>query len=150
MGDPERTGMPEKHFDFYYGKYFTKKIAPKSFGKESLQEVLIMAKDVIASNEEEVPILELKLTDEIDTLDIFCKLTEDVRRERQRRIDAGDETAKIKFTPSCMTNRITAQLATAGVSAAKPPGVTGALKPALPSGGASLATRPVRPPGQAW
>ena len=28
----------------------------------------------------------------------FVKFTEDHRRERQRRIDAGDETAKLKFS----------------------------------------------------
>lgn len=30
---------------------------------------------------------------------MFVKLTEEHRRERQRRIDAGDETARLKFVP---------------------------------------------------
>merc|ERR1711953_546735 len=106
VDDPERSGMPENHLEFYYGKYFNRQIVPKSFGLESLQEVLKLGKDIIGSNGADVPILELKLTDETETLDIFCKLTEDGRRERQRRIDAGDETAKLKFQPACMLNRL--------------------------------------------
>merc|ERR1711953_1206332 len=107
VDDPERSGIPENHLEFYYGKYFNKRIVPKSFGLESLQEVLKLGKDIIGSNGAEVPIMELKLTDEIVTLDIFCKLTEDGRRERQRRIDAGDETAKLKFQPACMMQKTT-------------------------------------------
>jgi len=34
---------------------------------------------------------------------MFVKLTEEKRRERQRRIDAGDETARLKFTPAAAT-----------------------------------------------
>ena len=35
----------------------------------------------------------------LDTpLEDFVKFTEEHRRERERRVDAGDETAKLKFT----------------------------------------------------
>merc|ERR1712061_55007 len=44
-------------------------------------------------------VLESTLSEEPETFDVFVKLTEENRRERQRRIDAGDETAKIKFSP---------------------------------------------------
>lgn len=39
------------------------------------------------------------LTEEIEDIAHFMKLTEENRRERQRRIDAGDETARLKFSP---------------------------------------------------
>lgn len=39
------------------------------------------------------------LSDDLESLEIFLKLTEEHRRERQRRIDAGDETARLKFQP---------------------------------------------------
>lgn len=138
--DPERSGIPESHFEFYYGKYFTRRIVPKSFGFDSLQEVLLkLGKDIIGSNGAEVPILELKLTDEIEKLDIFCKLTEDGRRERQRRIDAGDETAKLKFQPACMMNRL------AAISGANAP------KQNWKQGQQSGAwQKPAWTPGQAW
>merc|ERR1711874_184360 len=42
-------------------------------------------------------LLTLQLSDDVESLDIFIKLTEESRRERQRRIDAGDETARLKF-----------------------------------------------------
>merc|ERR1712019_249676 len=105
--DPERRGIPEQHFEFYYGRYFSKKLVPKAFGMESLQELMNMVKDVIAPNGDEVPILVLKAADDLEVLDQFCKLTEDRRREKQRRIDAGDETVKLKFQADCMTNRVT-------------------------------------------
>jgi len=127
VDDEDRTGLPEKHFDFYYAKYFTKKIVPKQFGMETLQDVMNLAKDVLQSNGEDTPILELQLNDDIETLDIFCKLCEDGRRERQRRIDAGDETAMLKFQPSCMTQK-TVAVVTPG------PQKAGGIRPAIASG----------------
>jgi len=38
-------------------------------------------------------------------LDMFVKLTEEKRRERQRRLDAGDETARLKFLPQAMAQK---------------------------------------------
>eukprot|EP00438_Fugacium_kawagutii_P035064 Skav236671 [mRNA] locus=scaffold338:291176:292677:- [translate_table: standard] len=37
-----------------------------------------------------------KVLEEADSLDILVKHTEESRKERQRRIDAGDETARLK------------------------------------------------------
>merc|ERR1712196_302305 len=41
--------------------------------------------------------LEAKLAEDA-TLETFVKVTEEHRRERQRRMDAGDETAQLKFS----------------------------------------------------
>merc|ERR1712062_207213 len=43
-------------------------------------------------------VLEAQLSEDMDSFDIFVKLTEESRRERQRRLDAGDETVKLKFS----------------------------------------------------
>jgi len=44
-------------------------------------------------------VLEPSLSADVDSLDLFAKLTEDCRRERLRRIDAGDQSCKLKFSP---------------------------------------------------
>merc|ERR1719382_1696721 len=43
-------------------------------------------------------VIESQLAEELEAHDIFVKLTEESRRERQRRIDMGDEGAVLKFT----------------------------------------------------
>merc|ERR1711912_77034 len=43
--------------------------------------------------------------EDLEKPEIFLKLTEEKRRERQRRIDAGDETARLKFTPPLVIQR---------------------------------------------
>lgn len=43
-------------------------------------------------------VLEGQQSAEAEGFDTFVKLTEEARRERTRRLDAGDETAKLNFT----------------------------------------------------
>jgi len=43
-------------------------------------------------------VLKSLLSEEKENFDIFVKLTEENRRDRQRRIDAGDETVRLKFS----------------------------------------------------
>jgi len=149
--DDDRTGIPENHFDFYYGRYFSKKLVPKFFGVESLEDLFKLTKDVVAFKDGEHKLLELKLAEEPDSLAVFIKLVEEQRRERQRRIDAGDETAKIKFLANCMMARVSAAPA-AGVTpvASSPVGsMMGRVSPVAPG---MVRPRPagvVSPPG-AW
>lgn len=97
VNDPERPGVTEPHASFYYQKYFKKQMNMKIFGVSSLAELVVLVKDVV-SLDETSSALESKLDDDADTpLDHYLKLTEQARRERQRRIDAGDETARIKI-----------------------------------------------------
>eukprot|EP00929_Paragymnodinium_shiwhaense_P118696 TRINITY_DN90614_c0_g1_i1.p1 TRINITY_DN90614_c0_g1~~TRINITY_DN90614_c0_g1_i1.p1 ORF type:complete len:956 (+),score=362.14 TRINITY_DN90614_c0_g1_i1:57-2870(+) len=100
-GDDERTGMPEKHLDYYYAKYFKRQLVPKLFNVEKMSDVLTnFAKQVV--NLTDTGIVELNLEGEQESCDVFVKFAAETRRERQRRIDAGDETAKIKFQPNCL------------------------------------------------
>jgi len=125
VNDPERVGVHENHLSFYYNKYFRKQLTPKSFNVATNQEMAALVKDAIGWDAEE-KVLTTTLEEELDGVNIFVKLTEENRRERQRRIDAGDETARLKFSP----------LAIQQPTNPKAPG-------AAPSGS-------IRPAGQSW
>merc|ERR1719401_742650 len=66
------------------------------YGKESLADLLDLVKDVVKLDPD-TRVLTCQLEEELDNAGHLIKLTEDSRRERQRRIDAGDETARLKF-----------------------------------------------------
>jgi len=98
VNDEDRQKIPEQHLAFYFQKYFKKSISPKTFGKESLKDLITgFVKDTVTL-EGEPMMFSSSLTEDAQP-DMFVKLTEEKRRERQRRIDAGDETARLNFTP---------------------------------------------------
>lgn len=92
--DADRTGIPKDHLQFYFSKYYSKSITPKEYGLASAEDVLSLMKDTVTIKD---GVVVSQLSDDLDNLDIFLKLTEESRRERQRRLDAGDETARLKF-----------------------------------------------------
>lgn len=96
VDDPDRTAIPEQHVSFYYNKYFKKHLSLKTFGKDSLSEVVALIKESV-SLEGEPAMLSSNLSEDV-SVEHVMKLTEENRRERQRRIDAGDETARLIFT----------------------------------------------------
>jgi len=98
VDDPERVGIYEPHLAFYYNKYYRKQLNPKYFGLSTNAEVVKLVKDTVAITQD-TQVLTSVLDGDTEEVDIFVKLTEEHRRERQRRIDAGDETAKVKFSP---------------------------------------------------
>lgn len=98
VDDPDRPAFHETHLAFYYGRYFRRQISPQHLGKETNRELCDLAKDTIAIDSATSMVSALH-TEDVETPDILLKLTEESRRERQRRLDAGDETARLKFTP---------------------------------------------------
>mmetsp|Transcript_31905 Transcript_31905/g.94860 ORF Transcript_31905/g.94860 Transcript_31905/m.94860 type:complete len:882 (-) Transcript_31905:62-2707(-) len=94
-GDAERTGFNTEHLAFYYNKYYKKGMNPKNYGVDTVENVLAMIKDttVVCGK-----VIESQVTDDLETNEVFVKLTEEARRERQRRIDSGDESAQLKFS----------------------------------------------------
>merc|ERR1712048_1028282 len=90
--------IPEQHMAFYFQKYFKKPINPKMFGKDSVKDLITGFVKETVTIEGEPAMFSSNLTEEAQP-EMFVKLTEEKRRERQRRIDAGDETARLKFTP---------------------------------------------------
>lgn len=121
--DDERTGIPEAHIDFYYKKYFKRELAAKNFGLKEQKEVFALAKDCVKLTD--AGLYEVSLDEETETLDVFVKFAEELRRERQRRIDAGDETARVKFLSSCMVATV-APVAQPRPVAGAPGGAAGA------------------------
>jgi len=101
LNDTDRPSFSETHLAFYYNKYFKKVFNTKYFGVESFADFIDLIKDAIALDEK-TNFLKTVLGEETPMED-FVKYTEDHRRERQQRIDAGDETAKLKFSrPAAM------------------------------------------------
>eukprot|EP00747_Dinoflagellata_sp_TGD_P080698 gnl/TRDRNA2_/TRDRNA2_161006_c0_seq1.p1 gnl/TRDRNA2_/TRDRNA2_161006_c0~~gnl/TRDRNA2_/TRDRNA2_161006_c0_seq1.p1 ORF type:complete len:556 (+),score=160.93 gnl/TRDRNA2_/TRDRNA2_161006_c0_seq1:102-1670(+) len=96
VDDPERTGIIKDHFNFYYEKYYKKKINTKFFGCPELSDLVALLKDAVSINAK-TQVLEAKLPEEVEPFEAFVKLAEEDRRQRERRLDAGDETAKLKF-----------------------------------------------------
>jgi len=100
VNDEDRLGIHEPHLQFYYQRYFKKQLNIKAFGVENAQELAKLIKDT-AAWEAEVLSTPLSLDIEED-VSYFVKLAEENRRERQRRIDAGDETARLKITQGAL------------------------------------------------
>jgi len=98
VNDDDRPGMPEAHLPFYYNKYYRKQLNTRFFGMNTTAELVNMVKDTVAINDSDSIIVSQLPEDTEPVSDIFVKLTEESRRDRQRRIDAGDETAKLKFS----------------------------------------------------
>jgi len=101
LNDPDRPSFTEKDVVFYFNKYFKKAFNLKSFGTDKFERLVQLVKDTVAVNEKS-SMLEAILPD--DTLiSAFIKLTEEHRRERQRRLDAGDESAELKFPKTAVS-----------------------------------------------
>merc|ERR1712151_282539 len=99
VGDADREKVPEQHVEFYFQKYFKKAIQPKTFGKDTIKElVAAYVKDAVCFDGEPC-MLGSKLSEDTAP-ELLIKLTEEQRRERQRRLSAGDETARLNFKPA--------------------------------------------------
>eukprot|EP00435_Cladocopium_sp_Y103_P049544 s854_g15.t1 len=95
LNDPDRPSFGEKHLGYYYSKYFKKAWNFSQFGLEKFEDLLDVIRDTVSMGDQDF----MKAEKPEDTpLEDFVKMTEEHRRERERRVDAGDETAKLKFT----------------------------------------------------
>merc|ERR1712000_38797 len=95
VDDPERPSFVENHLAFYYNKYFKKAFNVKMFGVNDNAGLVEFIKDTVKIDAKSM--LEAVLAEDT-SLETFVKQTEEHRRERQRRMDAGDETAQLKFS----------------------------------------------------
>jgi len=134
VDDPDRIAVPEAHLSFYYTKYFKKTLSPQVFGLKTIKELLELVKDTATISGE--PAVLTSHVEDVDSAEIFAKFTEECRRDRKRRGDAGDETAKLKYTPPVL-------------QAVGPVGTSQAVRPATPAvqGQAWAAARPAAVPG---
>lgn len=94
MNDPERAGFHESHLAFYYNKYFHKNWSNMTYGLKTFKEVTELIKENISLNK--TGILEALMSDDVPSKS-FVHLVEEQRRDRQRRVEAGVESAELKF-----------------------------------------------------
>lgn len=92
--DTERTGFPPEHLQFYYNRYYKKGLNPRNFGAEKVEELIQMIGDTVVIC---ARVIESQLSPELESNGVFVMLTEECRRNRQERVDAGDEGARLKF-----------------------------------------------------
>lgn len=95
-GDPERLCIHERNLSFYYNKYFKKPLSVRNYGVDDNNGLVALIKDTVAIGENQV--LQPQLGEELESFDMFVKLTEECRRDRIKRLDSGDEAARLHFT----------------------------------------------------
>jgi len=98
-GDLDCPGMPAKHAAHYYKLYYNMSFDPQAkLGKDSLPAVVKLLKAPLELSEHQGKVTILKSTLEKDTpLEDFVMGVEKYRRDRGRRIQAGDESARLSF-----------------------------------------------------
>merc|ERR1719356_477042 len=94
--DPDRIGIHLDHLAFYYNKYFKKALNTKFYGVDTVKELLEYIKDTVVISAKS-QVVETQLPDDMESLGIFVMLAEESRRDRSRRIDLGEEGAKLKI-----------------------------------------------------
>jgi len=149
LDDADRPSFTTKDLAFYYNKYFKKAFNIRAFGMEKIEKLVDLMKDTMKINAES-SFLRTVLAEDTAFAQ-FVKFTEEHRRERQRRMDAGDETAELKFP------RTAAPAARPGVPTGPSAGVVRAVPGMVPRGpgvgmpgsvGAALGQkRPLAPQG---
>lgn len=98
--DADLPGMHVDTIPFYYNRYLRKNFAASHYGCDTNQKVIELVKDTVSLNDKKVLVPEL--SEDLDNFDIFLKLTEDCRRERQLNIDLGEKAAVLKFNHSAL------------------------------------------------
>merc|ERR1712217_389768 len=102
VNDPERAGIHLDHLDFYYNKYFRRQLNPKRFGCTTLAEVVALARDTVFVTEGKI--LEALLQEDQESLQVFVKLVEEDRRDRNIRFDLGEPNARLKIVQENTNN----------------------------------------------
>jgi hypothetical protein len=95
--DADRKGVHQDNLPFYYNRYFKKAFNTKFYGVETYDALVEFIRDTI-DIEPKLSILESNLSDDHDGFDVFVKLTEESRRERQLRLDAGENIPPMNFS----------------------------------------------------
>eukprot|EP00928_Gymnodinium_smaydae_P008253 TRINITY_DN12_c0_g1_i2.p1 TRINITY_DN12_c0_g1~~TRINITY_DN12_c0_g1_i2.p1 ORF type:complete len:948 (-),score=297.23 TRINITY_DN12_c0_g1_i2:117-2960(-) len=144
VNDPDRTQIPLVHVPFYFSKYFKNQLNPSLYGQDKLENLIGMVKDTMKVDGENLA-AELS-AEKAESVDYFVKLAEENRRQRQRRLDAGDETARLKLSPTLWGVVTKPPVAPKPAAETKPPPAS--AKPATtppPAAGAKPPTPPAPP-----
>jgi len=114
--DEERPGIYIDNLLFYYNKYFRKTFNVQYYGVDSAEKLLSFIQDTVSLNEKKVIVPELD--QELDNFDLFLKLTEEGRKERELLIDTGDDSAVLKFNQTALNANVS-QAPSGGAAASK-------------------------------
>merc|ERR1719446_1749123 len=87
--------MTLEHLGFYYNKYYGQYLDFRTFGRETMEDLVSLARDVVYVNEDKV--LASMLDAEIEYPQVFVKIAEEGRRHRALLLDLGDESAKLNI-----------------------------------------------------
>merc|ERR1719253_819507 len=101
VNDAERPGIHTDHVVFYYNKYFRKNMVTKNYGVETYEDLTALVKDTVTVSKKN-SVLEVHISDDLDSFNLFLKLTEECRRERRLMLDSGDESFAIKFNQQAL------------------------------------------------
>lgn len=93
--DDERLGISLEHLGFYYQKYYGQFLDNRTFGKDTMEDLVSLARDVVYVNQEKV--LASMLDADIEYPQVFAKIAEEGRRHRALLVDVGEESAKLKI-----------------------------------------------------
>ncbi|CAE7603787.1 Herc2 [Symbiodinium necroappetens] len=96
--DPERVGIHESNLGFYYQKYFKKSLLPKQYGMNTNMELVEkLVKDTVDIAADTQVLTSKRTQEELGDFSILVKLTEAARRDRQRKLDSGDESVRLQL-----------------------------------------------------
>ncbi|CAE8620975.1 unnamed protein product [Polarella glacialis] len=99
VADPDRPGIPEDHVAHYFSVYFETKLEPRArLGVDGLDAVVKLLREPVVLSEVRADYRILKSELDKDTpIEAFVLGVEAFRRDRNRRIEAGDESAQLSF-----------------------------------------------------
>eukprot|EP00929_Paragymnodinium_shiwhaense_P096429 TRINITY_DN5800_c3_g1_i1.p1 TRINITY_DN5800_c3_g1~~TRINITY_DN5800_c3_g1_i1.p1 ORF type:complete len:1069 (+),score=364.52 TRINITY_DN5800_c3_g1_i1:57-3209(+) len=103
LNDPDRPSFHQSHLSYYYERYFRKQLSIELFSVANLEELVALIKENIELDTK-TSFVNVVLGED-EPFDKFLRLTEEHRRERQRCIDAGDETARLTFQKPTLQSR---------------------------------------------
>lgn len=100
VDDAEHTGLPTEHLEHYYKLYYKRPFHARDLNCSKFSEVVELMADTfsIDDNAKRKPLLS-KFEKDAQVV-AFVKLVEEARRDRLRRIEAGDESARLKLAQS--------------------------------------------------
>jgi hypothetical protein len=152
VADPDRPGIPEEQLPHYYNIYYKAKCDPTQIGCADFPKAFKLLK--LAGLELKSKILSSSLDKEMPVKDFIVGI-EQYRRDRIRRIDAGDESAQLRFPKAGPPKGAPAKAQPGKASAPgapKPPAPHSAKPGVAAAAGAGAVKRPMppnMPPGAA-
>lgn len=100
VDDAEHTGVPTEHLAHYFKVYYKRPFHPRDLNCSKISGVVELMSETFSIDDgaKRKPLLTKFARD--TQIVAFVKVVEEARRDRLRRIEAGDESARLKLAPS--------------------------------------------------